>query len=105
MEDLIILKDAAIKDIYTEQEGFEGCPTCDYGSSYTTYVRFKGRYRNKQEMFDISISKSQMYAYPGISMSKLIMFCVKNYNLFGDATLEEFLEVVRKEVFEEEEEE
>lgn len=102
MDYLMILKDATIIDIETEQDCVEGCPTCDYGSRYTTYIHFKGRYRNKQELFDIPVYKTQMYNYPNISMSKLIMFCVKNYNLFGDATLEEFLEVVKKEVLEEE---
>lgn len=63
----ILCKDCVFLGIETDRDRYEGCPTCDYGSSYINYITYQF------SVGKIDIKLKEMYDYP-ISEGELMMF-------------------------------
>jgi hypothetical protein len=97
MKKLIQGKDFIVMDITTDNYGFSGCDTCDYGSVCTSEVYFDV-VKNNNHMV-VSIKASSMYHAPNISLSDVIIYFCKNYNNFENITMDEFVARISREVF------
>jgi hypothetical protein len=71
---LLNLVDGGIVEIYSDQESYGGCSTCDYGSSYINLYTIK----LTKGTIDIKTSKEYEYALTEDYMMKLILSNVEH---------------------------
>ena len=87
MEDklLLHLRDGGIVNIYTDETHYDGCPTCDYGSSYISSIDiFLTKYK-------ISAEITQMYYY-ALNVEDTLKLFLLNINEIMRMTESEFIE-------------
>ena len=89
MEYLCKLKDAKVIDFETDEFGYGGCETCDYGSMYTN----KCVIRTTNYVIDIEVS--DMYEY-AMSADYWVKFFCKNVLKFEEMTEDEFIDFTKK---------
>lgn len=88
---LVNLVDGGILNITTDNEAFDGCETCDYGSSYISEFEVSLTTRT------VTIKAEKMYEYP-LSEGYLIKLFVNNNELIKTMTEEQFVEWLINEV-------
>lgn len=75
-------KDCTLLGIDTDRSYYEGCPTCDYGSSYVNYITYEF------SVGEIKLRLAEMYDYP-ISEGELMMFWLNNIDKVKQMTFDE----------------
>ena len=82
-------KDCTFLGIETDKYYREGCPTCDYGSSYVNYItyEFSTGY--------IKVRVEEMYDY-AISEAELMMFWLNNIDKIKQMTFDEICSFLKE---------
>ncbi len=91
---LIEMVDGGLKNVWSDDDSWGGCETCDYGSHYINEftLELKG--------FDFRVTIDNMYNY-GYSEDKLMKLLLPNIEEISKMTQEEFMDYVKKNVSEE----
>lgn len=82
---LITMKNGGLTEIEEDNEQYDGCETCDYGSSYINEIDFfltSGRFRVKSD---------NMYSY-ALTDGQLMKIVLPNVDKIKEMTEEEFVE-------------
>jgi len=82
---LLKMINGGIKDITEDSDSQSGCPTCDYGSSYTRYFDIE------LTTIKIHIEASEMYDYP-LSEGQMMKTILPNVNKIQAMTEVKFAE-------------
>lgn len=86
---LLELRDGGIEDIQTDEEHFNGCETCDYGSQYINYFDIK------LTQYEIHAEVNQMYSYR-FSSGDLLKIIMPNIDAIKQMTELEFSEFIKE---------
>lgn len=76
---LIKMLDGGIVDYSDSCAYTPGCPTCDYGSEYITYISIT------LTQYDINVTVNQMYEY-ALSQGDMIKLFLTHYNDISEMT-------------------
>ena len=90
---IVKLKDGGIEEIWSDEEHYSGCPTCDYGSQYINNLRIT------LTKYVISARVNQMYEYR-FSSGDMMKIILPNYEKILEMTEKEFAEWFRKAITE-----
>lgn len=89
MEYLLQLKDGYLLDIESDEESYDGCPTCNYDSEYiNTITLICSKYTH-------TISISQMYSF-ALSLGTVIKVFLSNLETLKACTEEDLGETVKR---------
>lgn len=86
---LLELRDGGIEDIQTDEEHFDGCETCDYGSQYINYFDIK------LTQYKIHSEVNQMYNFR-FSSGDLLNIILPNIDRIKQMTELEFSEFMKE---------
>ena len=88
MEYLLQLKDGYLLDIESDEESYDGCPTCNYNSEYiNTITLICSKYTH-------TISISQMYSF-ALSLGTVMKIFLSNLETLKACTEEDLGETFR----------
>ena len=79
---LVELQDGAILNIITDEESYDGCDTCDYGSRYINNIEVVFSHHS------LKIKVDKMYEF-AISSNHLIKLFLQNLDMIKSMTEEE----------------
>lgn len=89
MKYLLQLKDGYLLDIESDEESYDGCPTCNYNSEYiNTITLICSKYTH-------TISISQMYSF-ALSLGTVMKVFLSNLETLKACTEEDLGETVKK---------
>ncbi len=89
---MIKLKDCEILDIDYEKDYISGCPTCNAGSVYTTYINF---WTGDKIVFFEAVREYEYLA----SLGDILVIILNNLDTMAEMTFEEFIEWFKDEIY------